>query len=695
MSSSSPDARVRARGAPRAARAGEPRSGYSRRRALTLLAVHVAIGAHVLHWKLSGRTLAPLELNEVMYTLELGIVTAGAIFMGLVLLTVLVFGRFFCSWGCHVLALQDLCAWLLERAGIRPRPLRSRALMLVPLGAMLYMFVWPQVSRLLAGRSLPRLTISEEGWASFVTDDFWRNLPPVGTAALTLAVCGFGLVYLLGSRSFCRSVCPYGAVFALADRLAPGRITSIGPCDACGACTAACSSGVRVHEELAAYGTLVDPACLKDLDCVAVCPRGSIGYRFTWPALFRSRRDPALRIRRQWAFGRGEELLLAGAFLLALPILRGLYGAVPFFLAMALAAAFAFAAVWSLRSLRRADLRLRGWSLVRAGRRGAAGYALLALTLGAAAFLAHSGRVRYHQFRGERAYARFVAAPAEPERQTALEHLARTQRLGLRETPGVQRKLAHLEGAGPEPARAEPHLRAHLARQPQDAAARMDLARRLALRGELTGALTEVGRARAFLVRATGPDAAHAQFEAWMLEGGLHAARGARDLARAAYARAAELEPHASAPHLALSELESLDGRLAAAAQHLSRALELDPDSADGHYNLGVLRAASGDAQAALAHYGAALRLDPGHVDAANNLGLLLAAHGEHARAEVHFRRCIALDPGHAAAHFNLGSLLALEGRAAEARVALERAAALDERYAQALVEHGPPPGRP
>ena len=39
------------------------------------------MAAHYAHWKLSGRTLAPLELNEVMHTLELGIVTAGFLFM--------------------------------------------------------------------------------------------------------------------------------------------------------------------------------------------------------------------------------------------------------------------------------------------------------------------------------------------------------------------------------------------------------------------------------------------------------------------------------------------------------------------------------------------------------------------------------------------------------------------------------------
>src|SRR5690606_4903029 len=71
---------------------------YSRWRVCSLILVHVLIALHIMHWKLAGRTLAPLELNEVMYTLELGIVTAGFIFMSLAVLSVLFFGRFFCSW---------------------------------------------------------------------------------------------------------------------------------------------------------------------------------------------------------------------------------------------------------------------------------------------------------------------------------------------------------------------------------------------------------------------------------------------------------------------------------------------------------------------------------------------------------------------------------------------------------------------
>ena len=97
------------------------RSNYARWRAVSLLLVYVLMAIHIAHWKIAGKTLAPLELNEVMYTLELGIITAGFVFMVGVTIATAVFGRFFCSWGCHILALQDLSAWLLRKLRIKPR----------------------------------------------------------------------------------------------------------------------------------------------------------------------------------------------------------------------------------------------------------------------------------------------------------------------------------------------------------------------------------------------------------------------------------------------------------------------------------------------------------------------------------------------------------------------------------------------
>src|SRR5262249_20010708 len=134
-------------------------SRMTRWRAMSLIAVHLLIGVHILQWKLYGRTLAPVEPSEMFDTLHLGIITVGFLFMAGAVLATSVAGRFFCGWGCHILALQDLCAWILTKLKIPTKPIRSRTLLWVPPLAALYLFVWPQVSRLIAGQSIPTLRI--------------------------------------------------------------------------------------------------------------------------------------------------------------------------------------------------------------------------------------------------------------------------------------------------------------------------------------------------------------------------------------------------------------------------------------------------------------------------------------------------------------------------------------------------------
>ena len=144
------------------------RNKFARWRAASLLLVYILMAIHIAHWKISGKTLAPLELSEVMYTLELGIITAGFLFMIAAVIATAIFGRFFCSWGCHILALQDLSAWVLRKIRIRPRPIRSRILLWVPIIAAAYMFVWPQASRIASGRPMATLHLAADadGWAS-------------------------------------------------------------------------------------------------------------------------------------------------------------------------------------------------------------------------------------------------------------------------------------------------------------------------------------------------------------------------------------------------------------------------------------------------------------------------------------------------------------------------------------------------
>src|SRR5207244_4171 len=82
----------------------------------------------------------------------------------------------------------------------------------------------------------------------------------------------FMTVYFLGNKGFCTYACPYGGVFGLVDKVAPGRIRVTDACEECGHCTAVCTSNVIVHAEVKKYGMVVDPGCMKCMDCVSVCP---------------------------------------------------------------------------------------------------------------------------------------------------------------------------------------------------------------------------------------------------------------------------------------------------------------------------------------------------------------------------------------------------------------------------------------
>lgn len=462
---------------------------------MSLLCVYFLMAIHIAHWYLAGRTLAPLEMNEVLYTLELGIVTAGFILMSLAVVSTALCGRFFCSWGCHILALQDLCAWLLSRARIRPKPVRSRILLLVPVLAMGYMFILPHIVRAVDRRPIPqfRVTSDGDGWSSFITSDFWRNLPGPGVSIATLAVCGFAMVYVLGSRGFCTYVCPYGAIFAAADRLAIGRIKAVGEwssCETCGLCTAACDSHIRVHQELTVFGRVVSPACLKDLDCVAACPQGLIAFGIARPSGLLSWRKWG-RFGVPYDFSWQEDLAMAMTFIAALASLRGLYDTIPFFLSMGMSVVLAYGAVLTWRAWSRRDVRLNNLMLKRGGRLTPAGIALSFAATGAAVTTAHCGFIRWHEVAGARGFnsvasrlAQGDRAPSAAEVSEVLGHLETCRRWGALHPPALSLRLATAYCWIEDPTHAEPHVRDWLAAHPEDHAWRLMLAAMLISRNE-------------------------------------------------------------------------------------------------------------------------------------------------------------------------------------------------------------------
>lgn len=480
-------------------------SRRSRVRALVLILVHVAVVLHIVHWLLRSRTLSALEPSEAATTLEQGVVNAGFVLFLVLVASTLVLGRFFCGWACHVVAYQDLSAWLLTKAGLRPRPLRARWLALVPLWAAFEIFVSPNLPfaiRLFPSPALePQAAAAPRGEGfEWTTTDLWERFPGLGISVLTLVVDGCLLVWWLGAKGFCTYGCPYGAVFGIADRFAPGRIVVNDACEGCGHCTAVCTSNVRVHDEVRRFGAVVDPGCMKCMDCVDVCPKDALAFGFGAPSFARTLTKPRSRPRGDWTtVEEGTAILVFAAAVYAF---RGLYDRIPFLLAIGLAVMAAVGAVTLARLLTHGDLLFQQVALKRGGRPTAAGWAAAAVLVMGLTFTAHAAVVQTESRLGEGWLRVASRAPAgSPERTAARDaaerHLLRAEAWGLVPDGKLQFDLANVAVNRGEMDHAAARLRASIEANPRNASAWARLVELRLRSGDRAGAEATAAEARA------------------------------------------------------------------------------------------------------------------------------------------------------------------------------------------------------
>jgi tetratricopeptide (TPR) repeat protein/NAD-dependent dihydropyrimidine dehydrogenase PreA subunit len=566
-----------------------------------LITVHLAVAAHIAHWLIAGRTMTPVEPSEAMALARDGVVNAGLIFFAAAAVATAIFGRWFCGWGCHIVALQDLCRWLLLKVGIRPQPLRSRLLAWVPVFAFIYMFLWPAAWRLWSGGSLGRVQ------TEWTTPSFWATFPGWVVGGLTFLVCGFATVYFLGAKGFCTYACPYGALFAVADRVAPMRIRVTDACEGCGHCTAVCTSNVLVHKEVHDYGMVVDPGCMKCGDCISVCPNDALYYGPGPIALFAKPRVPDAEPRR-FPLAGWEEAVLAVTFVAAFFTFRGLYGMVPFLMALGLAGVLAYLVLVAVRLTRKPHVTLRRMALKRDGRLLPAGRGFLAALAVVALFWGHSAFVHAQAALGERDFA-----AADGLRAAFLDPTAETATMTAADKERLVAALRHLERAerwGLAPGQWQ--------------------ALRLAWLSAIFGYHGDFEHyAELALARDEAPAEVHqlTAREAWL--------RGDAPAAAAAYERAIAAAPDTPGPYLGLGVLAARTGNLAAARAAFDRGLARLPDSADLTYNAALVRAMDGDMAGAIAGFERTLVLAPDHRAARENLDAARAAKAAAAKSST------------------------------------------------------------
>jgi polyferredoxin len=592
------------------------KSKRSKWRAGVLVGVHSLIALHVTHFLAVGRTLSPVEPSESMYTLELGYVNCGFIFFAVALAGTLIFGRFFCGWGCHIVALQDFCAWLMKKLGVRPKPFRARLLAFAPLAVAFYMFGLPTLLRLTSGRP-------DRAFPGFsnhlLTTDLWATFPGPVFTILTFGVCGFAAVYFLGAKGFCTYGCPYGALFGALDYASPGRIVVSDGCEQCGHCTATCTSNVRVHEEVRLHGMVVDPGCMKCMDCVSVCPKGALSYSFAPPALFK--KSAAKPRARRYDLPLPEEVALAAIALAATLVFRDLYNGPPLLLSVGLGGITAYVVLKLWHLIREPGVRVQNLELKASGRIRHSGRLFAVLAAVWLVFTSHSAFAQWH-----RAWGRYELNRSEISRADALSGAFRDKRYSDRNARAMAEAFRHFS-----------------------------LADRWGLAGVVE---VKLGLAWCHLLRGEFPDA-------------LRAAREAQDLApdrqklrqnvldlELAEQHAVRVAAGAAEQHFGRAGSLAEAGKLEEAAREYEACLAESPESGPARFNYGGVLRRLGRNDAAIEQLELARRLMAGDADVCVELGLAYQAVGANDKAVEELKRAIALNPDSPESRLHLPGLI-------------------------------------
>lgn len=246
----------------------------------------------------------------------------------------LIFGRFFCGWVCPLGASIDIAGKLKRRqellsdssnAGLRKGKFILLAAVLIT-AIFARQVAWPfdpiaMMGRFVSLNLIPAATglinsafvflIRDLGLEG-ILDDLYQALKStlLGIKVGYFSHSGIILAYfvlVVGAsvairRLWCRAICPLGALYALASRVAPfGRI--IDECNKCAGCGRSCRTGA-IRKDL----SYSKGECILCMDCVYTCPVRGVRFGF---AGRKATGGGGEALRQEGGMSRGKFLLLA------------------------------------------------------------------------------------------------------------------------------------------------------------------------------------------------------------------------------------------------------------------------------------------------------------------------------------------------------------------------------------------------
>ena len=163
-------------------------------------------------------------------------------------------------------------------------------------------------------------------------------------------------------------------------------------------------SNVKVAAEVRDYGMVIDPGCMKHMDCISVCPNDALYFGFGKPSIIADSNRKSQIANRTFSLTWPEEIFAAVVFVASYFAVWDVYQLVPMLMSLGIACVTTFLAVTVLKLFKPQNQTFYRFNLRSSGKIQRAGWAFLILSMLWIGVNAHSGWVRYNERAGTIGY---------------------------------------------------------------------------------------------------------------------------------------------------------------------------------------------------------------------------------------------------------------------------------------------------
>ncbi|ULA59820.1 MAG: 4Fe-4S binding protein [Nitrospira sp.] len=268
-------------------------------RMIALASVHAYIAFHLISWHVFGIEIWGKTAMMGVPSLAKGTINAAAIMVILILGSILIWGRGFCGWACHMRGAIEFADWILRKLKVRHYlKLREKNVLintphrwLLRIGA-LFVLLLPVIILLHNVGFAPKVNVMApapmadlpgyEGKAfaktalfNFDINPTWNDyLLAFGLAVFIQFTMSIVMNLRYGQGAFCRILCPYAPMMVPLMNISPvqAKITRVAQCTGCRDCSNACPQGIDVSREIFHFnGKVINTECIKCYACIDAC----------------------------------------------------------------------------------------------------------------------------------------------------------------------------------------------------------------------------------------------------------------------------------------------------------------------------------------------------------------------------------------------------------------------------------------